>query len=178
MERYKKLNLLVVVIVAGLALACAIGEIDIVATSKLDGFYKIEGILDVFALALSLMYLVLGYQKGVAKYYKAALFVACANALVATAVSCNEATRYISVISCAICFGLLLFLALGKDNGKKVSLICCFIVIALRTMGLLFNNNGFIDPSTVLIFSQLVLALMVTVITVAKYIDKEERGTK
>ena len=82
------------------------------------------------------------------------------------------------MISCAICFGLLLFLALGKDNGKKVSLICCFIVIALRTMGLLFNNNGFIDPSTVLIFSQLVLALMVTVITVAKYIDKEERGTK
>lgn len=177
MDRYKKLNLLVVIIVAGLAFACALGEIDVIATSKLDGLYKLEGILDVFALALSFIYLVLGYKKGVANYYKASILIAAAHALVVTSVASNEPTKYVSIISCAICFGLLLGLAFGKNNGKKESLIICGIIVVLRVLGILFNANGLTDPKTLLIISQLILAITVTVITVAKYIDKDERGT-
>lgn len=178
--RERKLNLSIVIVCGILALLSAIGTVSVVFGSQLNELYKFEAICDLIALALTFFYIINGYGKEYAKYYKMAMLFNALNALIVTAVAANEKTKYISIIMCAVCFGLILILALGKDLGKTKSLGLCITVVIIRAVGLIsqyFEVKTF-DPITILVVSQLVLSLMVLASTIAKYDDKQVRGTK
>lgn len=178
--RERKLNLSIVVVCGILALLSAIGTVTVAFSSELNELYKFEAVCDLISLGLAFFYIVNGYGKDYAKYYKLSMLFHALNALIVTAVAANEKTKYISIVMCAICFALVLVLALGKDLGAKKSLTICVIVVVIRAAGLIsqyFAVKTF-DPITILTVSQLVLALMILASTLAKYDDKQVRGTK
>lgn len=168
------------IIICVLAVISVIGMLYMSLNSDIDTFYKVEVISDVIALLLMFVYLALGFSKDLASYYKIAMYVNAINALIVTAVASNEATKYISVISCAISFGCIFTLAIAKNLGKKVSLILCSIVLALRLLGLIscYLSMGRVDITIIVLLSQNVLALVVLAATIAKYEDKALRNTK
>lgn len=174
----KKLDVFAIAI-SVLSICCAVGIVYLTFTSNLDMLYIVESISNLLALIYAFFYLINGYKKDYATYYKVAMLVNAANALVVTALSSNENTKYISIISCAICFGAILTLALAKNLGKNTSLALCLIVVVLRTMGLIscFMANATVDIVLILLLSQLVLALVILLATIAKYVDKQERNT-
>ena len=181
MENYDRPNLTIVVINCLFALICGGGAIYVSFTNNMDVFYKIEAIADLLALAGASIYLVLGYKKGVASIYKACMYICGLHALLVTALAINEEIKYIPVIFCAISYGNIFLLALGKDLGKKMSLGLAITVVLLRTFGFvssIFERTGVFNTYSILILSQLVLALFVLIIVYAKYTDKKNRGTK
>ena len=174
----KSLNVFAIII-SVLSICCAIGIVYLTFSSELDALYIVESISNLLALIYAFFYLINGYKKDFATYYKIAMLVNAVNALVVTALSSNEATKYISIISCAICFGAILTLALAKNLGKNTSITLCLIVIVLRTMGIVscFMASATLDINLILMLSQLVLALVILLATIAKYVDKQERNT-
>lgn len=181
MENYDKPNLTIVVINCLLALICGGSAIYVSFSNNMDVFYKIEAIADLLALLGASIYLVLGYKKGVASVFKTSMYICALHALLVTALAVNEEVKYIPVISCAISYGNIFLLALGKDLGKKMSYGLAITVVILRTLGFvssIFSGLGLFNTYSVLVLSQLVLALFVLIIVYAKYTDKKSRGTK
>ena len=168
------------ILICGLALISACGLVTTTLSSDLDFFYKLEAICDVIALIFAFIYFILGFKKDFASYHKIAMYFAAANALIVTVVSSNETNKYIAIAMCAVCFALVLILALAKNLGKTVSLILCAIIILIRFSGVLsyYLTVNTIDVTLTLMVSQLVLALVILVATLAKYEDKQERHAK
>ena len=176
----RSISLSTIIICGVIALLSAIGTVVLVLCSDLEVLYKGGAIFDLVALFFAFFYLAKGYGKAQAKYYKISMLFNALNALFVTAVAANEKTKHVSIIMCAICFGLILLLALGENLGMKKSLIICLIVVFIRASGLISQyiiTKNF-DPVCVLVVSQLVLALMILACTLAKYEDKQARGTK
>lgn len=167
------------IIICILAIASVGFMVYMAFNSDIDVFYKVEVVSNIIALLFVFEYIILGFKKDFASYYKLAMYVNAANALIVTAVASNESTKYIAIISCAICFGCILTLAVAKNLGKKMSLILCTVVILLRISGIIsyyFSANT-VDISLIIMISQLVLALVILVATIAKYEDKTIRHT-
>lgn len=167
------------VIICILALLSVLGMLMMILNSDLDMIYKIEVISNAISLVFLLEYFLLGFKKDFASYYKLAMYVNAANALLVTAVSANETSKYISIISCAICFGIILTLAIAKNLGKNMSVVLCTVVIILRLSGLIsyYLSTNSINFVFLTILSQLLLAIVILVATIAKYEDKALRHT-
>lgn len=174
----KTLNVFAIII-SVISIFCALSVMYVAINSELDILYIVETVSCLFSLLYAFVYLINGYKKDFAKYYKVAMIVNAINALVVTALSSNEATKYISIISCAICFGAITTLALAKNLGKNTSLLLCGIVIVLRTMGIIsaFIAHVSMNIDLIIMLSQLVLSLVILLATIAKYVDKDERHT-
>lgn len=180
MENKRKLNLIAVILNSIFTLACIIWLLTILIALNLNKYQIIEAVADLVASIIALMYLLEGYSKGVAKHYKISVLITALNALVVAILSTAEEIKVIPVIMCSIAFVILLILGLFKNLGKKVSYICCWIVLTIRILGfisILLTVDNFMDPSFSLIITQVALALTVLVVTYAKYVDKSSRNT-
>ena len=176
----KRINLPVVIVLCLLSIASAFGGLIVAFSSNMGALYKVETIADLIAVSIASFYLINGYKKDFNFYYKAAMLTNALNALVVCGVSVNENTKIVSVISTALCFGLILLLALGTNLGIKMSMISCLIVVFLRISGIIavFSGANYtFTPEVILLFTQLVLAIIITVSTYAKYVDKSLRHT-
>lgn len=164
-----------------LTLVCSIAVGKVIIANQLEGLYLAEAILIFASLIYSLIYLLLGFRKDLANLYKKSIALSTLNALVVTIASVNEINPYASVMFCTISFGLLMVLLCAENLGSTKSYIICIIILVLRAAG--FASNLFVvgditNDSVVLIGAQLALSLMVFVATSAKYVDKNQRGTK
>lgn len=164
-----------------LTIVCAIAVGKVILANELEGLYLAEAVLIFASLIYSLVYLVLGFRKDLADLYKKSIALSALNGLVVTVASVNEVNPYASVMFCTISFGLLMVLLCAENLGATKSYIFSIIILILRAAGFAINLLAIGDianDNVVLIGAQLALALMVFIATSAKYVDKNNRGSK
>lgn len=183
MENNKNLNLGVIVFNGIFTVICIALLLCLLLDGNLSLVYNIEIIADIIASIVAFMYLVEGFSKSVATHYKTCMIIAAINALIVVATSASEKIDYVPMIMCAIAFCLVSFLAFGTNLGRNVSFICCGLLVLIRVAGLVsvlitLDQYSILDPTLVLVVCQISLALLLSVITYAKYKDKAARGAK
>jgi len=131
------------------------------------------------ALIYAAYYILSGYSKNAAKYFKTYCGVFAVAMLAALAANGTESVGYFSTLFSAIAFALVLILMLSKDLGKELSMYACCGLIACLAVVMIFSASAGADTAALgLCLVQLILGLTLTLMTVAKYIDKAARGTK
>ena len=172
-----------VLIAAGLAVSA-----QAVVNEESDAWTRISGAFIMFALISAGHYLLEGYAKNAASYFKAflALFSAALfTSMIAIAVT---STNGFPILLCGLAFGVVLALLLSKDLGRKYSFILCAAVIVCTLASLVYSivrvlNGAIVGkvlPTTVIgsNASRLILACVLGVMMYAKYLNKAERGSK
>ena len=163
----------------------------VLLSAEASVFTKIGAAVVILALCASLLYLFKGYQKNAAKYFKLYMCLFAMAQLVstfATVYSAPNGQSLISVAFPALTYGPILVLALVENLGKKRSyLVCGFVVAAyliasvlvlVMVPGLLAGGT---EAGTLYLIrsgTTLLLAIIMSMLIVAKYRDKEERGTR
>ncbi len=183
MEDKRKLNLVLLVLNGSFTGICICLLISLLLNGQANLMQSIEIVADIIACIYAAIYLFEGCSKGYAKHYKLCMIVSSINSLAVTVLSIKEKVPYISTVMCATAFVLTTILACTKDLGKKSSYMCCGFLVFVRLSGLISNvitetNNPQFNIIITLLVSQLSLALLIGVVTYAKYTDKKNRESK
>ena len=135
-------------------------------------------------LLTGVLYLVHGYKKNAAVYYKAFIILMVLVTLIdlITNMVCN-AMNVLLIIRCAlfaIKIILLLLLAFGKDLGQKKSWYILYVIVALDIAGIVvmfivISGTGF-DFSLIGAIAALVADVTLGIAIHGKYADKASRG--
>lgn len=173
-------------------LFCTIGGIAtgiLIATSDESGILlKISSLCALAALLFAGYYIISGYTKDAAKFYKSFAFLFAVSQLSAMICSLFESTLNIVDITCYF-FGLafIVLMIFKKNLGKKVSLILCGIIIILCVIslsiaiqtatGIDLGDNLLGTLTTARGVIQILLGVLFGIMTYAKYLDKDARGT-
>ena len=139
----------------------------------------ISAIFRLAALLFAGFYILFGYSKDAAKYYK--IFgIMYMLVIVLGMISGIFDTTSVPIIICDVLIVIgILALTFAKDLGKKISFIICAVLVLLQiALTVLIYFEG--DPTIVKInmFIGIDLACLYGIMTYAKYLDKAERGTK
>lgn len=147
-------------------------------------FIVILTITTVCALISGFIYLIHGYKKNSAAYFKGYVWVILINELFTAVWNIGLSSSYFLKMVCSIELIFLTILTVGKDLGKTRS----FTVVGLFFIGkliMLINSFSYIQAfgstgiSIVLGYAgQIVLAITTGLMVCGKYIDKESRGAK
>ncbi len=172
-----------------LALSGIITSVEMLINAQSPLLMRISTALVIIALSVSFYYVVRGFSKKQAWAYKtfATAFIIETAIQVLFVANTNDgnATFMIPVIAYTLALCMLVFVVIGKDLGKKGSVGLCIgtgIMSLVAIVYVIITNNGseeLINKFYILqSLSQFDMALMLGVLTYAKYLDKEERGTK
>ena len=136
-------------------------------------------VVRLFALLFAGFYLLSGYSKNAAKYYKT-FGIIYALTIVVGIITCITNTVFVMDIICSVLLliGILVLVSV-KNLGKTKSFVICAFLVALQiACVVLVYLEG--DPIIVKIdmFMGVDLACLYGIMTYAKYLDKAERGTK
>ena len=127
-----------------------------------------------------MIYTLLGYRKNAAKYFKlyGLLYLVSQVAVVISAIS--MATKAITYIICIAAIVITFILVVCKDFGKEKSLCLCGLLVLVQLIACFVVYTSFGSLIIVMITRavDLVLACIYGIMTYAKYLDKDERGTK
>ena len=140
-------------------------------------------IVNAIALAFGLIYLLRGYEKRVALYYKlflASMVVACTLACAANALVSGFT---ISILFMTLKIIVLLVLIIVKDIGERNTWILFMIMVAIDLVlgsGFLFPANlpGMTLYKSISALSRLLIDGTIGLAIRGKYADKASRGTK
>lgn len=172
-----------------LILLCVAGCVYILI-ANCGAYFTVTAIAEMLALIFSVMYYVHGYRKDAAKYYKLFLLFYAFTHLVEIFVSALTYDKIgvsggmFTVVISMILYGNTFLLAMGKDLGKKVSLILCTInavfyaipVIGCAIPTMITYTKPQIQASSIILYcSWFVLSLNTLIMTLAKYYDKQIR---
>lgn len=179
----KKLNKGLVIVNVILIIAFFVVHIWVLVTQVQAPATQIGSLISIFALVAAFNYLVGKYEKSSAIYYKAYLalhvLVRLITLISVGMLSDNPGLLVINALE----FCLAVILLVGKDLGKKVSMILCFVLIALCLVDVPVAFAARPENAVVLRvlgngLSSLLCAILLTVMTYGKYLDKATRGTK
>lgn len=139
-----------------------------------------------FALALlaSFYYIIKEYTKEYAWAYKSFVYLYAVGELVSLVNYGATTAEILPIAFLAVTFGLIIVLAIVKDFGKSNSLMVCITILVLTVINLIYDAPSMAEPDAtstlgiIRIVTSLVLASMLTLMTMAKYSNKEERGAK
>lgn len=140
--------------------------------------------LGILAVLSGFVYVLGGYKKNDAVYYKLFMFLVCLEAVFTLIVDLmvTPAKGYTSPVSgilrTIICVNLVI-LAFAKDLGKQTSIGLAGAVLGVSLFNIirltvLYSSFGIIADAA----AGLALALLVLLLVIGKYLDKTERGTK
>ena len=169
---YKVIMALMLVCLAGGIILCVVGVGKDVG--NLGG--QICNLFNIIALVFAGFYLLAGYRKDAAKCYQVfgALF-ALSQLLSIAAVSKNG--DYWTTLLSALALTMILVLFLSKDLGRTKSLTFCGIMlVCFIVLFILLAVQGGGSGAYCRLSVQVILSLLYGVMTVAKYLDKVERG--
>ena len=182
---------LTAVLLLAAVFAALICNIIILTTAGLKPFFKLAAVINLFACGCALYYMVNGFKKASARWYRCYILLFAWVVLTASvSAAANAAGALASVISClqTLVFACLFVLLFGRDLGVRLSMTICKAVIVIE--GILFIYTFFRFPTTlrggdpinnVVVIrtgSLLLYAIILAVMTHAKYLDKASRGTK
>ncbi len=141
--------------------------------------FTLDAVFIILAMLAAAYYMLGGYSKNAAKYYKVFAAFAALSGLVTLISSCVSGIGALFVIIDAIVFAIILYMTFSLNQGKKRSYVFCGIAVALRVIGLVAflivgNATGVVVTRYV---SYIILACLLGIMTFAKYVDKDARGT-
>ena len=161
----------------------AIGNVVVLFASNLNVYHKLAAFCSVAALLVAFFYLVAGYSKQQAPAYRAFCGAYTAAALFGLLGIDSSKAFFAAQLIAALIFGLVIAISLSKNYGKTVSTSLCILVVVLSLLQLLgvvlwYKATG-LDFLFLLIFeiTQLLLSIVLSLTTFAKYVDKTARGT-
>lgn len=192
MSESKKLNKGLVILNGLLIVVFFAVNIRMLIIPNIPSPYQISSLVTVFALAAAFNYFISKYDKSSAKYYKAFVALIMFSSFVSLVGVGTKSNNVIQLTIVALQFSFTVIMFAGKDLGKKVSFAICFAFIAVCVFEIayrmFFAQNVLFEElalessvNMVLMWgkllSQLLSAVLLTVMTYGKYLDKEERGT-
>ena len=140
--------------------------------------------LGILAILSGFVYVLGGYKKNDAVYYKLFMLLVCLEAvftlivdLMVTQVK-GDTSPVSGILRTIICVNLVI-LAFAKDLGKQTSIGLAGAVLGVSLFNIirlivLYGRFGIIADAA----AGLALALLVLLLVIGKYMDKTERGTK
>ena len=151
-------------------------------------YMQISSLCALPAMLFSAYYMLVGYSKNAAGYFKAFLVLYAIYLLAVLVATVGSYSGLVALLLTAAVLALVMLLLLGKNLGKTVSLVLCVVALIL-CIGMMvitisqhpapFSGS---DPAGKLLlnwsFTETLLACLMGVITFAKYVDKAARGAK
>ena len=134
------------------------------------------------ALASGLVYLLRGYRKSAAIYYKVFLLLTAVSSVFLSSALISGFGFNLGSALLFVEIAVLLILTFGKDLGKRNTwMLFCALLVLILVYGLVylpryFNHQYLVVISTLL--SKLVLLGTIGFAIYGKYADKDARGTK
>ena len=191
----KKLNLPVVIANSILIVAAFAASMYVIFMEQAPMFQRIYSAMDLIILGFGFFYFLNGYKKDAAVFYKyyTLLFAFRIFLSIISVEALFDATGVggfsLKILTALLPYTPVLILALVKDLGKKKSLalsgsvfawyLLCFVVTIVAAAGNTFDSvlvllkaMSIIKSATMFVFAALLL-----VMTIAKYQDKDARGT-
>ena len=178
---------IVLIIILLCLIGCIIFGVQTAVSPQTDIYMQISSLCALPAMIFAAYYMLAGYSKGSAGYFKFFLFLF-AIYLLSVLVADIAQGRVSGIVLTALSLAVVLVMLIGKNPGKKVSLTLCVVVILVCALEVLlmccqqptlFSDS---DPAGKLLLGRSatggLLACLMGVITFAKYVDKEARGTK
>ena len=145
----------------------------------INSFHDLQGliaqILCLFSLFFAVHYILGGYSKDSAKYYKNLGIVLLASQAMIVPICCSRDTTVVFILS-LILLTALLILVLTENLGKTVSLTLCAVLVLCEIVSLFVTDDGIIPVFGMI--TKLVTYFMYGVFTYAKYTDKAARGSR
>ncbi len=176
MEKKRVVPVWVSVILLVLCAAVTVQSIIGLFTNELGGIFIVYYAMDIITVVLAAFYCLSGYQKPSAKYFKAVSI----SFLIVSAIALGLAfknSQLFDFIFMMIIFGCLSVFSVAKDLGKRRSLfmaglmILCFLISSVIFA---VTWSSVLSP----ISTNLLLSVIFFIMVIAKYKDKEARGTK
>lgn len=177
----KAFRTLVIVFSCFLTCVCALTTVYVIINDSLDSLNLIGLCFVLITLLLGFIYLILGFSKDLSNMYIGCILIATVNALMSVILSLSEKYNTAALICTGLALVFYTVLLVGRNLGKTVSYALCILIIVIRVLGVIFNfvaTNSFLNPQVINVCGQLAIILMVFIATTAKYIDKDNRGTK
>ena len=180
----KNKRMLPVVIVDLIAiLVCIAANVYVALKGELTVLQTVNMWVNVAALLSALVYLMMGYKKNAAVFYKIFASVFALSQFVAVLSVAKYREDYTGISCYTVLFALLLMLALAEDLGKKKTFITCGVILAVGVLLLALtyfatpqaSETGTWFMELVLSFSVIVMSAVMWLMAVAKYLDKEAR---
>ena len=167
------LNLLF--IVAGIGLS-VVG----ITNPEADIFKIISRIEAIACLVFAAFYIISGYTKDAAKYYKVYGALLAVKYLAGILSGSTKSGTPFGIMMIALSLVITLVLLLSENLGKTKSFVLCGLLVIVRIVLLIYSVAENNIP-TIFVLSNIVnidLACLYGIMTYAKYLDKTERGTK
>ena len=147
----------------------------LITNNKQSLIFIVSGFFNATSLIYALFYIIEGYQKNASLYYKNyGILLA-----ISQAISLAIVSVYNPTVTNIIVVGLELFAILGivlnEDLGKNKSFILCLLLIVLNGISIFISSKTNISYCN--IYCKFTLTLLLSILTYAKYVDKESRGT-
>lgn len=161
-----------IVMLAGLVL-CIMGLVGEVPVT----IFKWILLLSIFALIFGFVYFLKGYGKQAAVFYMVFMAIFAVVSLL-TVIAASKKGLPLSVIMEIIVFAVIVVLAVRENTGKKVSLILTTVMMAAQVVHLI--NTVMNHTSVASVYMAIVLAILAAtagLMVLAKYRDKDARGT-
>ena len=143
-------------------------------------------VLNMVALTVGLIYLLKGYKKEAANYYKAFMWILVVSELLEAVarISSLGTTRTFDIFTCILPFAFFLLLAGAKDYGKRASFILSIALLLSMILQIIpafaFVRN--IGPAYIYVvidfIGQFAIAGITVIMVCEKYLDKAARGAK
>lgn len=182
----KLFRVIVVFILLGVVFGIGVNVRNI-ADPNAEKLVQLCGIVSIIALMAALYYIILGYGKNAAVYFKFYLWLFDFSALLSIIGAGIKMGNTLDLIAASVIFALVLVMAIGKDLGKRNSTIICSVVFALAVLRFAavaaFDSSLLADSQNGLTYifrliTTVVMASVMWIMTYAKYADKDSRKTK
>lgn len=148
-----------------------------IANADMNATRIISHITAIASLVFAAFYILSGYRKNAAKYYKVYGALLAIVFLISILSASVNSRGSIGTMVASLSLVLVLVLLLSENLGKAKSLILCGLLVIINVVLLAIGQNA----TATTVIAKLVkidLVCLYGIMTYAKYLDKAERGTK
>ena len=180
-KKYLPVKIVHIALMAVALMISVISMIKLLQTGKDSVYYFLVNITKILALLSGIYYIVNGYKKADASYYKTFIFFFLISEVVTCAGFMVDGTTVVVAYCELISVILMTILAIGKDLGKRntfiyagVTFVCKLISCGTNLTKYLTDGLNLQESSYLL--SSIILALTIIFMAIGKYADKKQRG--
>jgi len=179
MLKTKNATYKVILIVALICIVAALVESAICVSNAAFGVtMQVVCVCNIAALIYAAFYILAGYNKDNANFYKIFGAIYALAQIVDLAFLGTVNAGYVVMLFAALILAAILVLVFSKDLGKQKSMTICIVLVALTAALTICAASGVLVEVVGMYWVKLVLACLYTLMTFAKYVDKAARGSK
>lgn len=179
----KPLYLVFLIIDVVFAIPCAVFAIMSMLDDASPVFLKLGAIISFLGIIFALVYVILGYSKEMGVAFKAYLVCFLGSLFVSILlVASTDENVVVQEGLYSLMFAFVMVMTLGKNIGRRISIIYCLIIFVLSILLLLNGMIAIKDSGLNMLITwknstYIMQAILLFTITIAKYEDKRMRNT-